>query len=86
MNYFKGYKKKGKKRDSLVGLVGEYTKGSLAFSIGSQVVSQPQFGAIGQQGAAGLAVGASFLPPIATIGVGGYTIKKLKKLGRKNGR
>ena len=84
MNYFKGYKKGRKRRDSLVGFVGEYTKGGLAFSIGSQVVSQPQFGAIGQQGAAGLAVGASFLPSIATIGVGGYTIRKLKKLGKRS--
>ena len=83
MNYFRGYKKKGRKRNELVGLVGEYTKGSLAFSIGSQVVSQPQFGAVGQQGAAGLAVGASFLPSIATIGVGGIVIKKVKKLGKK---
>ena len=86
MNYFKGYKKKGRVKFSKpisAGFVGDFTKSALTFGLGSQIVSQPQFGAIGQQGAAGLAVGAGFLPSIATIGVGGIVIKKVKKLGKK---
>lgn len=78
MNYFKGYSKKRKGRR--IGFVEEYAKGAIGLSLGSQVLSQPAFGSIGQQGAQGLALGAQFLPPIAVIGMGGVVVKKLKKL------
>lgn len=80
MNYFRGYKKKRSKS----GFVGEYTKGALSLSLGSQILEQPQFGSIGLQGAQGLGLAAGFLPPIATIGVGGYVIGQVRKLGKKS--
>lgn len=84
MNYFKGYGKKKGKRSSLgaTKFVGQYTKGALALSLGSSILSQPAFGAIGQQGAQGLMIGAQFLPPIAVIGASGVVLKQVKKLKR----
>lgn len=65
-----------------VKFVGGYTKASLAFSLGSQVVSNPAFGSVGQQGAGGLAAGAQFFPTIGTLG--GVTLvgRQLKRLRR----
>lgn len=72
-------------RNGTVKFVGQYTKGALAFSIGSQVLSNPAFGSIGQQGAQGLAAGASFFPVIGTIGgatIVGRQLKRLKRSAR----
>lgn len=58
-----------------------YLGSTVSLSVSSQILEQPQFGSIGQQGARGLQLGSQFLPPIALIGIGGETIRQTKKLG-----
>lgn len=70
-------------RNGAVRFVGQYTKGALAFSIGAQVLESPAFGSIGQQGAQGLAQGASFFPVIGTIGGATLVGRQLKGLRRQ---
>lgn len=73
-------------RNGAVKFVGGYTKGVVAFSVGSQVLSNPALGSIGQTGAQGLAQGASFFPVIGTLGgaqMGGRQLKRLRRQTRK---
>ena len=75
--------RKRRGRNSAVRFVGDYTKGALGFSLGSQILSQPALGAIGQTGAQGLAAGAAFFPVIGTIGGATMVGRQLKKLRRQ---
>jgi hypothetical protein len=63
-----------------------YLSSSVSLGVGAQVLEQPAFGAIGQQGARGLQLGSQFLPPIALIGIGGETIRQTRRLQNKNKR
>lgn len=82
MNYFKGYNKKKGKNGGLTKYVGDFTKSALTFGLGSSIVSQPQFGPIGQQGAQGLAAGAQFFPVIGVTLGAKRALKEVKKLRR----
>jgi len=63
--------------------VGSLVGNTLTFSIGSHVLSQPQFGSIGQQGASALQAGSRIALPTTGLLLGArLTGKHLKKLKR----
>jgi len=63
-----------------------YLGTSISLSLGSQILSQSQFGSVGQQGAQGLELGSRFLPSIGLIGIGGETVRQSKRLISKNNK
>lgn len=63
-----------------------YLGSTVSLSVSSQILEQPQFGSIGQQGARGLQLGSQFLPTIALVGIGGEALNQTRRLGNKNRR